>query len=38
METLENIVASVSGVLSDYVLVTLLLIAALWFTFHTRGV
>ncbi len=38
METLENIVASVSGVLSDYVLVTLLLIAALWFTFRTRGV
>ena len=36
--TLQNIVNAVSGVLTDYVLVTVLLIAAIYFTITTRGV
>ena len=38
MDSLQLIVSSVSGVLSDYVLVTLLLLAAVYFTVITRGV
>ena len=36
--TLENIVASVSGVLTDYVMVITLLLMALYFSIATRGV
>ena len=36
--TLQDMVNAVSGVLTDYVMVTVLLIAALFFTFITRGV
>ncbi len=35
---LENIVSAVSGVLTDYVMVTVLLAVALFFTIATRGV
>ncbi|WP_304967615.1 alanine:cation symporter family protein, partial [uncultured Duncaniella sp.] len=35
---LENIVSAVSGVLTDYVMVTVLLTVALFFTIATRGV
>lgn len=38
MELLEKIVAAVSGILSDYLLVTLLMCAAVYFTWLTRGV
>lgn len=38
MEPLEEIVTTVSGVLTDYVLVVLLLAAAVYFTVRTRGV
>ncbi|MDE5827608.1 MAG: alanine:cation symporter family protein, partial [Duncaniella sp.] len=38
ISTLENIVSSVSGVLTDYVMVTVLLVAALFFTVITRGI
>lgn len=38
MEELQNIVSSVSGVLSDYVLVIVLLAVAVYFTIRTRGV
>ena len=36
--TLENIVASVNGVLTDYVMVITLLLMALYFSIATRGV
>lgn len=36
--TLQDIVSAVSGVLTDYVMVTVLLAAALFFTIVTRGV
>lgn len=36
--SLQNIVDAVSGVLTDYVMVAVLLAAAVWFTFRTRGV
>ncbi|MDE6400865.1 MAG: alanine:cation symporter family protein [Muribaculaceae bacterium] len=35
---MEDIIASVSSVLTDYVLVVSLLIVAIYFTFYTRGV
>lgn len=35
--TLENIVASVSGVLTDYVMVITLLLMALYFSIATRA-
>ncbi|MDE6813363.1 MAG: alanine:cation symporter family protein [Duncaniella sp.] len=38
ISTLENIVSSVRGVLTDYVMVTVLLVAALFFTVITRGI
>lgn len=38
MQTLHDIVAAVSGVLTDYVLVAVLLAIALYFTIRTRGV
>lgn len=38
IENISEAVASVSGVLTDYVLVTVLLVAAVYFTLITRGV
>lgn len=38
MERLETLVATVSGVLTDYVLVTVLLVIAIYFTLRTKGV
>lgn len=36
--TLEGAISAVSGVLTDYVMVTVLLVIAIYFTFATRGV
>lgn len=36
--TLEGAIGAVSGVLTDYVMVTVLLVIAMYFTFATRGV
>ena len=38
MTSLENIVSAISGVLTDYVMVSVLLAVAIWFTIRTQGV
>lgn len=38
MQTLETVISAVGNALSDWLLIPMLLIAAIWFTIRTRGV